>query len=136
MGRARFLPDFSVLDHLLPSVAEAIGSDPLRRVVAALPDQEAATDLLNDELAALRLRLSRGQGDSWLLRADHGLDATVAYRNGVLGLARLVELDGWSRLKRCQEAGCDRGFIDLTNGALRKYCDPHRVAVRRELRTR
>lgn len=130
------VPDFSTLDHLLPSVAEAIGSEPLCRVVAALPNEQAASDLLNTELAGLRLRLSRGQGGSWLLSAAREPVAMATCRDGAVGLARLVELDGWSRVKRCQEPGCVRGFIDLTNGSLRKYCDPHRAAVRRELRTR
>ncbi|MEV1132388.1 hypothetical protein, partial [Agromyces sp. NPDC049794] len=133
----RKVPDLSAFHRLLAATQRALDSEELRGVLSELPDERAAMRSLNARLASLRLRLERDAASgAWLIQPYHGATstATVESDKALLGLARLVEADGWHRIKVCQSSGCDQRYLDLTNGTLRKFCDAHRVGPRCEER--
>ncbi len=132
MARARKLPDLSTFQGLLTTARRVLDTDTLRDVLSALPDEDAATQSLNAKLVALRLRLERDASGAWRIQSG-GRDATTALRecdDALLGIARLIEADGWHRIKTCQSPDCTRPYIDLTNGTIRKFCDVHRIGPR------
>lgn len=116
-GRAAFAP-----------TARAIDRGAFQSILSALPAEAVATGLLNSYLAQLRLRLAWDtMSQTWRIRVSQGAEASSDADAALLGLAQLVEADGWQRVKRCQLVGCTKPFLDLTNGATRKYCDRHRT---------
>jgi predicted RNA-binding Zn ribbon-like protein len=125
--RPAALPPFRTLDPAL-AAAERLLSTRDRRlstVVAALPDEVAAAALLNEVLASCgaspRLRAT---GTSWRVVhvATAGRDTELVVAAG--GLADLVAVAGWRRLKNCDTCGAP--FVDRTNGCTRRWCTPHR----------
>jgi predicted RNA-binding Zn ribbon-like protein len=105
------------------------GGDPrLSTVVGLLPDERAAATALNDVLAGCGAspRL-RADGDAWrvvhVATAGHDTELVVA----ACGLAALVAVAGWRRLKECET--CRQPFVDRTNGCTRRWCTPHRPRV-------
>lgn len=133
VARARKLPDLSTFRGLLTATQRALDSDALRGVLSELPDEDAAMRSLNSRLASLRLRLEHDDpSGAWRIqpRHDDASPTTVESDSALLGLARLIEADGWYRIKTCQSSGCARPYIDLTNGTIRKFCDAHRVGPR------
>ncbi len=123
----RVVPPFRSLDPAL-AVAErllAAGERRLSTVAAALPDEHEAADRLNDVLASC--------GASPRLRADGGtwrvVHVAAERRDTELvvaasGLAALVAVAGWRRVKSCER--CGTPFVDRTNGRTRRWCTPHR----------
>jgi predicted RNA-binding Zn ribbon-like protein len=105
-----------VAERLLPSPR-------LAAVVLSLPDERAAAARLNSLLASARPRL-RAAGGAWrvvyVAAACRDTDLVVAAG----GLASLVAVAGWRRLKRCDT--CGTPFVDRTNGCTRRWCTPHR----------
>lgn len=133
VARARKLPDLSAFQGLLTATQRALDSNALRAVLSELPDEDAAMRSLNARLASLRLRLEHDPASgAWRIqpRHDDASPTTADSDNALLGLARLIEADGWHRIKTCQSPGCARPYIDLTNGTIRKFCDTHRVGLR------
>jgi predicted RNA-binding Zn ribbon-like protein len=125
--RKAALPPFRTLDPAL-ATAEALltaGDPRLSTVVGHLPDEHAAAAALNDVLAACgaspRLRPA---GDSWQVVhvATAGRDTELVV--AACGLAALVAVAGWCRLKECETCGAP--FVDRTNGRTRRWCTPHR----------
>lgn len=121
------VPPFRALDPEL-EVAERLleqGNAWLAGVVAQLPDEQAAAGRLNRILAGTGAapRLVE-TGTGW--RVTHvaswpGCGELVA---GASGLAELVAVGGWRRVKRC--ATCTRPFCDRTSGCSRRWCWEHR----------
>ncbi|MEV6829042.1 hypothetical protein [Amycolatopsis sp. NPDC051102] len=128
MRKHAIVPPFRALDPEL-GVAERLlrqGNPQLTGIVSQLPDEHAAARRLNAVLAAAgaRPRLV-GTGTAWRIvyvtpYADSGELAA-----GAAGLAELVTVGGWRRVKRC--ATCARPFCDRTAGCTRKWCAEHRV---------
>lgn len=127
MRKHAIVPPFRALDPEL-GVAESLlaqGNLALNDVVALLPDEHAAARALNELLAetGARPRLV-DTGNAWRVvyvtpRAESG-DVAV----GAAGLAELVTVGGWRRVKRC--ATCGQPFCDRTSGCTRKWCSVHR----------
>jgi predicted RNA-binding Zn ribbon-like protein len=132
VARARKLPNFSTFQGLLTATQRALDSDAVHGVLSELPDEDAATRSLNARLALLRLRLEYdAPSGAWHIQPGHHTSSTTTESdNALLGLARLIEADGWHRIKTCQSPGCSRPYIDLTNGTIRKFCDAHRAGPR------
>lgn len=133
MARARKLPDLSTFHGLLAAARRALDADTLQDVLSALPDEDAATQSLNARLSVLRLRLERdASSGAWRIQSGSrdAKSAPSESDDALLGLARLIEADGWHRIKSCQSPGCARPYIDLTHGTIRKFCDAHRVGPR------
>jgi predicted RNA-binding Zn ribbon-like protein len=108
------------------AVAETLLADGvMAEVAAALPDECAAASRLNSVLTrAGAIRLWRA-GSS--VRVDFVVHSALS--TGAFGLAMLVVVDGWRRLKRCEV--CGGAFVDRTNGCSRRRCAVHRVRNRR-----
>ncbi|MFE0026874.1 hypothetical protein [Amycolatopsis sp. NPDC059021] len=127
MRKHAVVPPFRALDPEL-GVTERLlaqGNPALRDVAAALPDEHAATCRLNELLAetGARPRLV-DTGSAWRIvyvtpRAESGELAV-----GAAGLAELVTVGGWRRVKHC--ARCGQPFCDRTSGCTRKWCGTHR----------
>lgn len=117
-------PPFRVLDPALAVAESLLAGGELAEVVAALPDESAAAEALNDVLArsgaSPRLRAA---GELWrVVHVDAaGRDTELVVAAG--GLAALVAAAGWRRLKRCHT--CAAPFVDRTNGCTRRWCTPH-----------
>ncbi|MFC4854439.1 hypothetical protein [Actinophytocola glycyrrhizae] len=119
----RVVPPFRTLDPAL-SVAERMLPDPrLSTVADLLPDEHAAAARLNELLAGSRPRL-RACGGGWrvVYVAATRRDTDLVVAAG--GLATLVAVAGWRRLKHCDT--CGTPFVDRTNGCTRRWCTPHR----------
>ncbi|WP_158887560.1 hypothetical protein [Amycolatopsis anabasis] len=121
------VPPFRALDPEL-GVAErllAAGNPALCAVVALLPDEHAAAHRLNGILAdaGARPRLVRA-GGAWRIVHVPALRGAGELVAGAAGLAELVAVGGWRRIKRC--ASCGRAFCDRTNGCTRRWCAEHR----------
>jgi predicted RNA-binding Zn ribbon-like protein len=114
----RIVPPYHALDPALALAERLLPDVRLSIVVDALPDERAAAARLNAVLAdgSPRLRLVDGR---WSL--VYG-DADLVVAAG--GLATLVAVGGWRRLKRCTT--CGTPFVDRTNGCTRRWCTPHR----------
>lgn len=129
--RPAALPPFRTLDPALATAERLLagGERRLSTVVALLPDEHAAADRLNDVLAdcgaSPRLRAACG---TWRVvhvaaaRRDTELVAAAG------GLASLVAVAGWRRLKTCDTCGAP--FVDRTNGCTRRWCARHRPRPR------
>lgn len=133
MARARKLPDLSTFDGLLDATRRALGAGALDDVLSALPDERHATDLLNEKLATLQVWLARSatHGGWRMQTSDPAASRQPSERDdALLGLARLVEADGWHRIKACDLPNCEKQYIDATNGMVRKFCDVHAVKPR------
>ena len=120
----RVVPPFRVLDPALAAAERFLADPRLSAVVLSLPDEQAAAARLNSVLAGARPRL-RASGGVWrvvyVATARHDTDLVVAAG----GLASLVAVAGWRRLKRCDTCGAP--FVDRTNGCTRRWCGPHRA---------
>jgi predicted RNA-binding Zn ribbon-like protein len=121
--RPTAVPPFRTLDPAL-STAERLLPTCLSTVVQALPDDEAlAARRLNAHLASARLLLVPAAAGWRLVCTDRtGSPSDLAEAAG--GLAALVAVAGWTRLKRCET--CGEPFLDRTNGRTRRWCTPHR----------
>ncbi len=125
--RPAALPPFRTLDPALATAERLLsnGDRRLSTVVFVLPDETAAAELLNEVLAGCgaspRLRAT---GTSWRVVhvAAAGRDTELVVAAG--GLAALVAVAGWGRLKNCDTCGAP--FVDRTNGCTRRWCTPHR----------
>lgn len=120
-------PGLGLAEELLAGEVpdRAIG---LSKVVAALPDEDAAAVCLNNslEILGVRPRLRRSQ-DGWRLaigEASGGFPSELA--EAVTMLAILVAATGWQRIGRCGHHDCGRPFIDRTMGATTRSCSRHR----------
>ncbi|HEY7595961.1 MAG TPA: CGNR zinc finger domain-containing protein [Actinophytocola sp.] len=120
--RPAAVPPFRTLDPAL-AAAERLLATGLSTVVYALPDELLAAARLNTVLAGTspRLTLTR-QGWQVIHVAAGGRADELAVAAG--GLATLVAVAGWSRLKRCET--CAEPFLDRTNGRTRRWCTRHR----------
>jgi predicted RNA-binding Zn ribbon-like protein len=134
-GRSRPLVLPPELDPALTQAERLLATEDARygglvAVLAALPDELAATDRLNEALARTGAvpRLRR-DGERWQLVVvgERPTAGEVAAAAG--GLAALVAATGWTRVKRCTVPGCGRPFVDRTNGCSRHRCGEH---IRRE----
>ncbi|MDS0148467.1 ABATE domain-containing protein [Amycolatopsis sp. CM201R] len=125
------MPPFHALDPEL-GVAERLlrqGNPQLCGIAAQLPDEPAAARRLNAVLAeaGARPRLV-DTGVGWRIVYVTPFAETGELAAGAAGLAELVTVGGWRRVKRC--ATCARPFCDRTSGCTRKWCAEHRRAGR------
>lgn len=128
----RVVPPFHALDPPL-AVTERLLSR-LSTVVGVLPDEHAAAARLNEVLARCgagpRLRAVDGEWRVVYVAASRRDDELVV---AACGLALLVAVAGWRRLKCCDT--CGTPFVDRTNGCTRRWCTPHRPLGRRTVTT-
>ena len=129
MRKHAVVPPFHALDPEL-GVAERLlrkGNPALCGIVARLPDEHAAARRLNAVLAeaGARPRLV-DTGATWRIVYVTPYAETGELAAGAAGLAELVTVGGWRRVKRC--ATCARPFCDRTSGCTRKWCAEHRRA--------
>jgi predicted RNA-binding Zn ribbon-like protein len=120
--RPSAVPPFRTLDPAL-AAAERLLATRLSTVVDALPDELLAAARLNTVLAGTSPRLTRTRAGWQVVHVDAAGDPSqVAVAAG--GLAALVAVAGWSRLKHCETCGVP--FLDRTNGRTRRWCTRHR----------
>ncbi|MEU8631627.1 hypothetical protein AB0C38_05625 [Amycolatopsis sp. NPDC048633] len=129
MRKHAVVPPFHALDPEL-GVAERLlrkGNPALCGIAAQLPDERAAARRLNAVLAeaGARPRLV-DTGAAWRIVYVTSLMSESELAAGAAGLAELVTVGGWRRVKRC--ATCARPFCDRTSGCTRKWCAEHRRA--------
>ncbi|MFJ9781599.1 hypothetical protein ACIRSS_18575 [Amycolatopsis sp. NPDC101161] len=127
MRKHAVVPPFRALDPEL-GVAERLlrkGNPQLCGIVAQLPDEPAAARRLNAVLAeaGARPRLV-DTGAAWRIVYVTPRAGESELAAGAAGLAELVTVGGWRRVKRC--ATCGRPFCDRTSGCTRKWCAEHR----------
>ncbi|WP_163511413.1 hypothetical protein [Fodinicola acaciae] len=123
------IPPFRMLDPglalaeriLAGDVRDVPAADALRRMAAALPDEDAAAVHLNFslEILGVRPRLRR-DGEAWQLALGELSDVADA----ATMLAVLVARAGWHRIRCCGR--CRQPFIDRTMGATTRSCPAHR----------
>jgi len=96
------------------------------RLRKAKGDEDAAADAVNGLLSeAFRgLRLGR-HGDGWRVFLAGPAQADPKELAAVQALVLLVEHGGWSRVRRCGRAGCERVVLDITSGGNRRACPSH-----------
>ncbi|SFW59256.1 ABATE domain-containing protein [Amycolatopsis australiensis] len=131
MRKHAVVPPFRALDPEL-GVAERLlrkENPQLCAIVAQLPDEHAAARRLNAVLAAAgaRPRLV-DTGAAWRIVYVTPRPGESELAAAAAGLAELVTVGGWRRVKRC--AVCARPFCDRTSGCTRKWCAEHRRAPR------
>ncbi|MEV6639782.1 hypothetical protein [Amycolatopsis sp. NPDC051371] len=131
MRKHAVVPPFHALDPEL-GVAERLlrkGNAQLCGIAAQLPDEHAAARRLNAVLAeaGARPRLV-DTGATWRIVYVTSSVSESELAAGAAGLAELVTVGGWRRVKRC--ATCARPFCDRTSGCTRKWCAEHRRAPR------
>ncbi|MEA5359243.1 hypothetical protein VA596_06825 [Amycolatopsis sp., V23-08] len=129
MRKHAIMPPFRALDPEL-GVAERLlrqGNPELSGIVALLPDERAAARRLNAVLAGAgaRPRLV-GAGSAWRIVYVTSSPETGELATAAAGLAELVTVGGWRRVKRCST--CARPFCDRTSGCTRRWCSEHRRA--------
>lgn len=117
----RVVPPFRALDPALAVAERLLPASRLSTVVFLLPDERAAAARLNSLLAGARPQL-RAAGGVWRVVYVARRDPELVVAAG--GLASLVAVAGWRRLKRCDTCGAP--FVDRTNGCTRRWCTPHR----------
>ncbi|WP_370969227.1 hypothetical protein [Amycolatopsis sp. cg9] len=127
MRKHAVVPPFHALDPEL-GVAERLlrhGNPQLCGIVAQLPEEAAAARRLNAVLAeaGARPRLV-ATGTVWRIVYVTPYAGTGELAAGAAGLAELVTVGGWRRVKRC--ATCAKPFCDRTSGCTRKWCAEHR----------
>ena len=120
--RPAAVPPFRALDPAL-AVAERLLPTRLSTVVFALPNETLAARRLNAHLASARLLLVPGPA-GWRLACVPRTGSSAELSMAAHGLAALVAVAGWARLKRCET--CGEPFLDRTNGRTRRWCTPHR----------
>jgi predicted RNA-binding Zn ribbon-like protein len=120
--RPAAVPPFRILDPAL-AVAERLLPTRLSTVVDALPDEPLAARRLNALLADVRLRLVPS-GAGWRVVCVGTSTGADELSTAAGGLAALVAVAGWQRLKRCES--CGEPFLDRTNGRTRRWCTTHR----------
>jgi predicted RNA-binding Zn ribbon-like protein len=130
--RPAAVPPFRTLDPAL-AVAERLLSTRLSTVVDALPDEPLAASRLNALLAGVRLRLVPS-GVGWRMIYAGASSRADELSTAAGGLAALVAVAGWHRLKRCET--CAEPFLDRTNGRTRRWCTAHRPHSQRLSTTR
>jgi predicted RNA-binding Zn ribbon-like protein len=130
--RPAAVPPFRTLDPAL-AVAERLLSTRLSTVVDALPDEPLAASRLNALLAGVRLRLVPS-GAGWRVVYAGTSSRADELSTAAGGLAALVAVAGWHRLKRCET--CAEPFLDRTNGRTRRWCTSHRPHSQRLSTTR
>ncbi|GAB1514911.1 CGNR zinc finger domain-containing protein [Actinophytocola sp. KF-1] len=121
----KVVPPFRALDPALAVAERLLPDTRLSTVVRALPDEHIAAARLNDVLAGCgagpRLRAVGGEWRVvYVAAARHDTELVVAAG----GLASLVAVAGWRRLKCCER--CGTPFVDRTNGCTRRWCTAHR----------
>lgn len=126
-SRPAAMPPYRTLDPGL-ATAEALlanGNQALGEVAAALPDEHAAAARLNAVLAetGARPRLTHTAG-AWRVIMVGIADEVGDLVDGARGIADLVVVSGWRRLKRCDV--CSTPYVDRTNGCTRRWCADHR----------
>lgn len=130
--RPAAVPPFRTLDPAL-AVAERLLPTRLSTVVDALPDEPLAASRLNALLAGVRLRLAPS-GTGWRVVYVGASSRADELRTAAGGLATLIAVAGWHRLKRCET--CGEPFLDRTNGCTRRWCTAHRPHHQRLSTTR
>ncbi len=122
--RPAAVPPFRALDPAL-STAERLLTSGLSTVVSALPDEVVATARLNAVLATLGVgpRLVASSG-GWRVVHVTATGRADELATAAAGLATLVAVAGWTRVKRCET--CGDPFLDRTNGRTRRWCTRHR----------
>jgi predicted RNA-binding Zn ribbon-like protein len=122
--RPAAVPPFRTLDPAL-ATAERLLTSGLSTVVSAVPDEVAATARLNAVLATLGVgpRLVASSG-GWRVVHVTAAGRPDELATAAAGLATLVEVAGWTRVKRCET--CGDPFLDRTNGRTRRWCTRHR----------
>ena len=120
--RPAAVPPFRTLDPAL-AAAERLLPTRLSTVALALPDEALAARRLNAHLASTRLLLVPGAA-GWRLVCTGRPGAAPDLPEAAGGLAALVAVAGWTRLKRCET--CGEPFLDRTNGRTRRWCTRHR----------
>ncbi len=94
-----------------------------RRLTDAVGDDDACCAAVNDLLAnrvhGLRVLPNHGWWRVPLLPSPGVEGEEVA---ALQALVLLVEAGGWSRLQRCDRAGCKQLFLDGTNAGSRRVC--------------
>lgn len=128
----RLVPPFRTLDPALATAEQLLSSGDRRlsAVFDALPDEQAAATRLNEVLADCgagpRLRVRDGVWQVvWVAAVARDTELVVA----ASGLAALVALAGWRRLKCCDV--CGTPYVDRTNGCSRRWCAAHRPHAER-----
>lgn len=122
------VPPFRSLDPGLATAELLLDAPdvPLRDVVAALPDEMKAAELLNRTLstAGATPQLVRS-GSSWRVmhRSAAPEQASGELADAAAAIAHLVAIAGWDRLKVC--ADCGVAFCDRTSGNNRLRCATH-----------
>ena len=132
-GRPRplVLPPFRELDPALARAERLLATNDaldgeLAAVLAALPDEHAATERLNETLARTgAVPRLRHDGERWRLVVVGERLAAGEVAAAAVALAALVAATGWTRVKRCAVPGCGRPFVDRTNGRSRHRCGEH-----------
>ncbi|SFB09173.1 CGNR zinc finger domain-containing protein [Amycolatopsis marina] len=127
MRKYNVVPPFRALDPGLATAERllAAGHPELSAVVHALPDERVAAAGLNALLAATgaRPRLV-ADGRRWRVVHVGAFEEVGELVAAASGLAELVAVDGWRRIKACPV--CGQVFCDRTSGATRRWCDAHR----------
>ncbi|TDP92969.1 hypothetical protein [Labedaea rhizosphaerae] len=128
MRKYAVAPPFHALDPELGTAERLLctGNPELCAVVARLPDEAAAARRLNAVLAQVGARprlIDTGTG--WRIVLGTPRVEVGELAAGASGLAELVTVGGWRRVKRC--VTCGRPFCDRTSGCSRKWCAEHRV---------
>jgi hypothetical protein len=115
-------PGLTSAEHLLAEEEPRLLS-----VVHALPDESAAALRLNETLASAGTTPQLDRTDSgWrifyvALPADIKADGLAS---AAAGLAEVVSVAGWKRIKKCLV--CQRFFCDRTSGNICLRCPTHR----------
>jgi predicted RNA-binding Zn ribbon-like protein len=109
------VPPYRMLD---PALRDAAALRLLAELVDALPDERAAAERLDAELA-------RRCGAPCLHYRDGAWHLCVHGDRRVVAVALLVAAGGWRRLKRCARNGCTAVFVDRTGAATRRHCQAH-----------
>ena len=98
------------------------------RAVFEAPDEGAAAAAINALLAASHTlpQLSDHDDEPWHLHftlVDHPLPARVA-GEAAMGLAVVIDQDGYDRLRVCEGDRCRDVFVDMSRNRSRRYCSP------------
>ncbi|MPZ84090.1 MAG: hypothetical protein GEV28_28320 [Actinophytocola sp.] len=125
--RPAAVPPFRTLDPALTATERLLGTG-LSTVVHALPDEHLAADRLNALLASLGVspRLCPAP-DGWRVTHVDAAGEPSALATAAAGLASLVAVAGWTRIKHCET--CADPYLDRTNGRTRRWCTRHRPRV-------